>query len=212
MSEDEQLQQEINLLERDVVKLEDELEQLAHDESALLKEVAKLEQLQEEQNEPLVEDHRDVVPIIKHTYFDPSIAQFFDDAEATTQVQPLEKRFIDKADTKENIMYENILRMSGVTAFPINKHLFPNDEILGIRFDTFSSKSRSFKQPHYVILLKSKLKNEQSFWRVHKTTLPVHVPLDRYQEELEKTHDLDKFATSIHLYLARDNEKKESDT
>ncbi|KAG5419799.1 MCM21 [Candida metapsilosis] len=209
MNEDEQLQQEIHSLERDIVQLGDDLKELSHNESMLQREVTKLEQLEEEQNQPPLHGHHDVVPMIKHTYFDPSVAQYFDDTESPPQIQPIDERIIERADTKENIMYENILRMSGITAFPINKHLYPNDEILGIRFDIFSPKTRSFKQPHYVILLKSKL-NEASYWKVHKTTLPVHVPLDRYQQELSETHDVDKFVTQIHNYLAKDNEKRKA--
>lgn len=212
MNEDEQLQQEISLLERNIVDIQEDLELLSKNESILQQEVTSLKQIQEEQNRQPADDHHEEVPIIKHTYFDPSIAQFFEDTEGSTQIELINEQIIEKADTKENIMYENILRMGGITAFPISKHVFPNDEVLGIRFDIFSTKSRSYKQPHYAILLKGRYKSEALHWRIHKTTLPAHVPLDRYQQELQETNDLDKFVNQIYMYLAKDNEKREVDS
>ncbi|KAI5952194.1 MCM21 [Candida margitis] len=215
MNEDDQIQQEISALGDDIINIETELEQLSNNESLLRQEVTKLEQLEAEQTQPPVDGPHDEVLMIKHTYFDPSISHFFETTEETSstssssQLQLINQRIMESTDVKENIMYENILRMSGITAFPINnKHLFPNDEILGVRFDIFSYKSKSYKQPHYVILLKRKDKSDTPYWSVYKTTLPMYAPLNEYQQELQQTSDLDKFVTRIHMYIAKDNEKR----
>ena len=112
----------------------------------------------------------EIPEIIKHNYFDPSIQKYFQQSTSpsnqlslpentTTKIASSQLKPINDLELKENVLYENIFRMFGITAFPINQYLFknnddPNEQILGLRFDLYSNFTKCFQQPHYCILRK----------------------------------------------------------
>lgn len=169
----------------------------------------------------------------QHSHFDDSIKAYFnrseqkyygdEDAEdvASTAMVTVPKK--ELTELKYNILYENLYRLAGITIFPLNKQLLGNEDYLGLRFDLFSSLTRKFKTPHYVILRKA-IPNEAKLagqlggdgdtlrWTVHRHTLPVFIPIDEYSKQLlvgvdekDPMHVVAQFATTIRAQLLRLN-------
>lgn len=216
-----QLELEIEGVRQDIRSLQQEIDplQLQYDQLAreLLSLEAELESESPEENPHARSkaQYDDSVPLVQHSYFDESIAHLFaDDAweePASSKKQKIHQLSYDilaRADAavevKENILYENVFRFGGITAFPINKTLV-KDEILGLRFDRLSHSKHQFITPHYMILRKinrnTKLLNYGVLkWGIHRHTLPVYVPLeqfDKYLLEEDEVEGVRKFAVAI---------------
>lgn len=200
---------ELHDIQGDILALEKETR-------ALQEEKARLQKMLLQTGSTQIEDD---VPIIKHSHFDTSIGQFFGNGDS----EPKRRRTRSKEDVfhraeltvelKENILYENIYRIGGITAFPLNQYLFEDDdEVLGLRFDMFSHTKQTFLTPHYVILRKISTSNKQTettkqTWSVFKSTLPVFVPVDDYAAPLATADDEDtaltEFSTRIRSFLTK---------
>lgn len=155
-------------------------------------------------------------PLLQHKYFDDSLLEFFgsNQSDAIDKNQNKDgdvdcengersrkrRRTIIPEGIHNLALYENIYRFGGITAFPINKYLFDeNEEILGLRFDVFTF--QKFHTPHYVILRKEPSKDHDK-WRVFKHTLPVYVPIRQYEAQLDDNDvTIAAFAKSIRTFL-----------
>lgn len=153
-----------------------------------------------------------IPPIVKHSYFDESISQYFDlevsetsqDTNTNTNTNPntihkhnpqkrtridditnkMAQKSMKIVDSRQNILYENMFRLGGITFFPINKFALQGLEVLGIRFDNYSHYSHKFSSPHYVILKRVEVEVKlepatfQSKWDIHRDTLPSFVVVE----------------------------------
>lgn len=220
------LQQEIDPLNEQYETLCEELKVV--EESIGKSEVNKV--IQTEHAGSKAHNYDDTIPpLVQHNHFDDSIAKFFTESfqngpkeptthEPTKKKQKLSEfsynlleKSTETAEIKENILYENIFRFGGVTAFPINNTLFKDDdEILGIRFDVFSHFTKKFLAPHYIILkkLESNTKSATSVskkWFVYRHTIPVYISLEEYDHFLVNEEDIDlglrKFVYSLRDHL-----------
>lgn len=150
----------------------------------------------------------DVPAPIYHNHFDPEVARILNDAgQSSAKSTPEEAA---------NILYENIFRFTGVTAFPINQALLSADEkVFGIRFDTFSNHEHKFMAPHYVILKKTPHEKDpsQHRWTVFRHTLPVYIPVEAAEAALEFSDEnessVGRFARQIYGHLARTQMKRD---
>lgn len=136
--------------------------------------------------------------VAHHSHFDESIRHYFDRSE---NIYYDEKEEVSETiavlgkeleELNYNILYENLFRLGGITAFPLNKQILADEELLGLRIDLFSVSSRKYLTPHYVILRKvpreSKLAGQNadsSKWMVYRHTLPVFVPIEEYSKVLD---------------------------
>lgn len=231
----DEIKADIALIEKDLTSNQLQKQQLQEEIEALVLEQQK--QAQDKTKEspvPSGPDDMDIeIPeIIKHNYFDPSIQKYFQQSTSpsnqlslpentTTKIASSQLKPINDLELKENVLYENIFRMFGITAFPINQYLFknnddPNEQILGLRFDLYSNFTKCFQQPHYCILRKLPFeKNDSIFynWIVYKHTLPSYIPVDEYSKILNENdnendngnqnNSLFKFAESIQLTLTK---------
>lgn len=214
----DRLEVEIRHVEGDISSIGIEVDALEQERQLLLKQVQLLERDFPESidvQEKIYDSN--IPPIMKHNHFDNSIREFFN-------VEPKSNKrdfgSLDRVDTvglKENILYENIFRIGGVTAFPLNRYLFDDDDcVLGLRFDTFSSSQGKFLTPHYVILrqvgLVSKNQESRLVWSVYRHTLPVFVPIDQYLPDLQNEDQevgLSKFAHNIRIFIAKTQYKRD---
>lgn len=229
-----QLNAEIDSVQRDLKSLNQEIDPLSVQFDTLKEELRLLEEsVDENENENEQDQHRHrhhkskghdydetIPPLVQHSHFDDSIAKFFmnDDQEEVIDDQPYKKQKLNdlsnnilaKADgtveLKENLLYENVFRFGGITAFPINKFLFnDDDEVLGLRFDIFSHFRKQYLKPHYIILKKVDRRNKQNVydslkWSVYRHTVPVYVALEEYDEHLlveNEQSGLNAFASSV---------------
>ena len=228
----DEIKADIALIEKDLTSSQLQKQQLQEEIEALVLEQQK--QMQDKTKESPIPDAADemdieIHEIIKHNYFDPSIQKYFQHPtppqsnqlpsheNALPTIVSSQLKPINYLELKENVLYENIFRMFGVTAFPINQYLFknnndPNEQILGLRFDLYSNFTKCFQQPHYCILRKLSFeKNETIFynWIVYKHTLPSYIPIDEYSKILNESNNdnnsnnLFKFAESIQLTLTK---------
>lgn len=163
-------------------------------------------------------------PRVQHSYFDESITHFFtidhvvrprlDNMQQHINIDDLAVGITQKAKQvvamKENILYENIFRFNGITAFPLNEAFMAGTEFLGLRFDNFSSVNNKFLDPHYVILRKEQIDSKQhgviDAWKVYRDTLPAFIPTEEISHVLiDQNNDegLLLFATTIRKYLVK---------
>lgn len=163
-------------------------------------------------------------PVIENNCFDESIRKYFtnvlDDVEEESTELVTKRQRLDNIasdfkaksekilEMKQNILYENIFRFGGITAFPLNPFLFEeHDEIIGLRFDIFSHYESKFMTPHYVILRKMKYTDKRQEttmkWEVYRHTLPVYVPISEYSECLHEEDEIafGKFTRDIRHHL-----------
>lgn len=221
----ERLKSDIEEVLGDVRLLEEDVATLKKDEALLLEEIRQLER-ELDQDEKVNNDGNDIIndaetyipDVFKHSHFDASISKYF--VNADTKDDGLEinkhrslafKRAEAAVELKENIMYENIFRLGGITAFPLNRYLFNDtEEIFGIRFDNFSGFKGEYLIPHYVILRKVENVTKDEIvtrnWQIYKHTLPVYVPYNEYELELTNSQlpedeALLQFTMSIRSYL-----------
>lgn len=188
----DEIKADIALIEKDLTSNQLQKQQLQEEIEALVLEQQKQAQNKTKESPvPSGPDDMDIeIPeIIKHNYFDPSIQKYFQQSTSpsnqlslpentTTKIASSQLKPINDLELKENVLYENIFRMFGITAFPINQYLFknnddPNEQILGLRFDLYSNFTKCFQQPHYCILRKLPFeKNDSIFynWIVYKHT------------------------------------------
>ncbi|KAK6460811.1 minichromosome maintenance protein [Scheffersomyces coipomensis] len=212
-----EVEDELRDIDNDIISLEAEIKQLKSEESFLLAELKKYE-LDNTKTKQSKEDPKydtDIPAIIRHDHFDPSISKFFSqDVVESRIVKPKNglsssREPIDNSEVKENILYENILRMAGVTTFPLNNHVLGNsDNWLGLRFDIYSASSSKFVTPHYAILKKVKSENKaqelEESWSLHRHTLPQFLQLEELQKLLKDLEDGPRrFAFAIRRQLAK---------
>ncbi|RLV96513.1 Central kinetochore subunit MCM21 [Spathaspora sp. JA1] len=214
------LSKEVEVLQQDITSLSTDVASLQNTQDELLQEIKTLEEEIEQQQtnhkvkEPAIVDIPD---IIKHSHFDPSISSYFKEPEedtdmeshdATDHTTPIQQDL----ELRENILYENIFRMTGITAFPVNQ--YSEDELLGIRFDTYSTSTNTFKTPHYMILQKNNiisnsdkeqsLTEEGKIWSVYKHTLPSYVPLLEYNKILDDSNEsIIQLSTLVRNFLIK---------
>lgn len=92
-------------------------------------------------------------------------------------------------ETTKQHAQSNAYRLAfGVTAFPFTD---PNPEtsnrpLLGIRFD-ICKRSGIFDTPFYIICKKASEKSEEL--RIHRHTIPAHIPLSEYEDQYLPFHD-----------------------
>lgn len=212
------LEVEIEEVRGDIESLNREIDILDKEYSELLAQAQDLEEALRDadgkSNQQETDGHSkanydiDGPPIIINNCFDESIRKYFknmqdgpeiteDDLQITKRqrLEGVASEFKAKCETivemKQNILYENIFRFGGVTAFPINTFLFDDDsQIIGFRFDICSHYKQKFVTPHYVIL--RKVKNEEKGhetsmkWEVYRHTLPAYLPISEYSTCLDQ--------------------------
>lgn len=113
-------------------------------------------------------------------------------------------------DLNPKIQFENIFRLGGLTAFPVNDptrysnkqdttntNTEYDDRFLGLRFDIFSRYESKFLIPHYIILKKIEKNNS---WSIFKTTIPKYIPLSKISNDY-LNNDLTKFVSIIRKNL-----------
>lgn len=147
--------------------------------------------------------------LISHCPLDPSIAHFFPTNGASTMMDTFKSSALTRAATqtfsKELLMYENIFRLGGITAFPLDK--VHGHTLLGIRFEEYSV--NAFLKPHYLILIEKVIIDKDadsvditvpdhdtykekiesvSRWGVYRHTLPQYVPLTELASVLDTVH------------------------
>lgn len=210
------LQVEVDDIKQDIVALETEVNDLNSHHSELLEQLNLLEADFPGPDRPDDGDNRDIDVDIDtedagaqetqlDRHFDPSIAKYFSSDAKRAPITPPEPASFHTVShlTNQNILYENIFRFGGATAFPINNH--SPDELFGLRFDIYSWTSSTFVTPHYVILKKISVSNKQhqtrDQWTVFKHTLPSYVPYVDDEKLLHSSGDVDQFATSIRNFL-----------
>lgn len=223
-----QLETEIEGVRRDIRSLQQDIDPLQQHYDQVAAELAALEAQMDPEDPPEDNPHArskaqydDSVPLVQHSYFDESIAHLFDDEWAENhrpapskrqKINQLSYDMLARADSTveatENILYENVFRFGGITAFHINRALV-KDELLGLRFDRLSHTKHQFVTPHYAILRKTnrntKLVNYGVLkWAVYRHTLPQYVPLDQFDEFLlleDDNEGVRQFAVAIRTSL-----------
>lgn len=212
------IEQDIRDLEAQIAALTDELPSLQADHDALYKQVTRFEADNKHKNlsrppapkqaAPDPEDD-EVPPLIHYSCFDESIQAYFHDPEPVGPEALVDTDLVlaaidARARGSEHALHESILRFSGVTAFPIDEHLYDarDDALLGLRFDVLCHTTLRFLKPHYIILRQRQLTGKDGLtltpWHVFRYTTPAYVPLDRLSLLLG---DVDHFAHEVRLYL-----------
>ncbi|EGV63104.1 minichromosome maintenance protein [Yamadazyma tenuis] len=224
------LTQEINGIENDIDSLKKEIEgleaelQREKEESKQLNKLVetervslqRLKNLEKRKKRPQDQYDENVPPIVQHTYFDESVSDYFNVGK---DFEPRIVKRIDINDLtlesaqsarkiialKENILYENLYRLGGLTAFPLN-----DNSCLGLRFDRFDSFNKRFLSPNYVILrretIDSKTKGSVEKWKVFKHTLQqdmVNNMVHGIDPEGFNDKEIAVFAHAIHASLSR---------
>ncbi|SCU84831.1 LAMI_0C09054g1_1 [Lachancea mirantina] len=86
-----------------------------------------------------------------------------------------------KSKLSGNVASENVLRMFGISAFPLvdPSDLIDNEtpvkaaeNVIGLRLEVFNERQRVFEKPHYIILRRNP-KNQA--WSIFKHTVPVFI-------------------------------------
>ncbi|RCK57515.1 Central kinetochore subunit MCM21 [Candida viswanathii] len=145
----------------EIEKLQREIEEISQDITQLEQNITSLQNAPPPPPPNEVPIDLDIPETIKHNYLDESIMKYFQPKPTPPRHQQQPKQAnptpINDLELKENILYENIYRMFGITTFPINQYLFSNtsDTILGLRFETYSQFSHTYRLPYYAILRKS---------------------------------------------------------
>lgn len=220
------LLQDIGSLEQEMDILTKELEEVEKTNQKLQK-LVDLEKLaiqliknQEKNNRKRLQAYdENEPPIVQHSYFDDSIAHYFKTLDDFGE-KPMKKINLDdlaigisQSSKKiiglgENILYENLYRLGGVTAFPLN---IP--DCIGIRFDTLLSQQGKFQKPNYVVLRKqevdTKAKGVEKKWVVFRHTLPSHVVNNIAMQfddiGFANDEEINGFANTLNATLTRSN-------
>lgn len=213
------IEQDLRDLESQIAALTDELRPLQADHDALYKQVARFEADNKHKNlsrppapkPPTFDPDDDVPPLIHYSCFDDAIQAYFHDPEpadpeAQVDTDAVLAAIDARARGSAHALHESILRCSGVTAFPIDDHLYDarDDALLGLRFDLLCHTTLRFLKPHYIILRQrhfhTKGEDTLSPWHVFRYTTPAYVPLDRLSLLLG---NVDQFAREVRLYLVQ---------
>lgn len=197
-SDEVEVEREITESRNDIAGLQKEIEALDEELQELVQQEKVLEDLinQEKQksyNESMKKKRQDdwqIPAIVQYSYFDESISKYFNvespevmkSKKSTTDLNEISSGIIQSYQKivalKENILYENLYRLKGVTAFPLNKSFDPEKNYLGLRFDIFSTYQKKYCTIHYVIL------------RL-QVPLPIYVK-DTTSEHLQKVYSVHK--------------------
>lgn len=218
----EQERREIEESERDIDSLSKEIETLEDIYNKLLHEAKSCgEDDIDSQNENNKDNtYKDIPQILQHNhivgplnlYFSSNNEDDLSDDEIQVKKRKLDlitSRKKDDLEVKENILYENIYRLGGISAFPINEYLFKGEEeLLGLRFDIMSHLQNKYLTPHYVILRKiatlDKTENISYNWTVYRHTLPAYVPLIDISKKLtEDDSGILAFTKEIRQFLLK---------
>ncbi|CDK25129.1 unnamed protein product [Kuraishia capsulata CBS 1993] len=154
----------------------------------------------------------------RHEFFDGLVNDIIEratrDSDKTSEVRKAKKLAIYdklKQDLLPKINTENVYRMAGITAFPVNDPFrhgeYENavESYLGIRFDIYDQRSRKYVTPHYLILQRVRKNNE---WEVFKTTLPKFIPVRSLELKWLNT-DIQRFVVQIRSHLVFQQLKSE---
>ncbi|CAH6722458.1 hypothetical protein CLIB1444_09S04016 [[Candida] jaroonii] len=156
---------DIASLQKEIDALDEELQELAQQEKVL--EDLINQEKQKTYNENIKKKRQDdwqIPPIVQYSYFDESISKYFTvespevmkSKKSATDLNEISSGIMQSYQKivalKENILYENLYRLNGITAFPLNKIFDPERNYLGIRFDIFSTLHKKYSTIHYVIL------------------------------------------------------------
>lgn len=219
-------EQEFIDLQSEIEALESEIKFLSSDHDVLFKEVAAFEADNKHRNlsKPTINikrQHRASLldysdpPLITDSIFDASIASYFTDAAESKLLQrphsdSLLLSIEARAANVENILYENVARFGGITAFAINGYLYnPDDDgLLGLRFDQMSHHTRKFTQSHYVILRRRILEHKSGStqdpeWVVFRHTIPAYILLANIAERISSEAELQHFAARVREELVK---------
>ncbi|CUM64677.1 uncharacterized protein PRCAT00002286001 [Priceomyces carsonii] len=218
------IDQETQDIEGDIIALRSEIEELKKTQENLLNEVRLLdvegahESTEHQKEQEYNVDEIEAIPSVsQHDRFDESISKFFETLNEGKKkpVNKLKLEALERAkklvDLKESILYENIFRFAGITAFPLNEYMFGDDDrIMGLRFDILSHFHKKYVTPHYIIIKKIPymLKDEQIItkWRVYKHTLPVYVPLAQFESSLlqdDQDNGVYDLAKNVRTFLTK---------
>ncbi|CAH2353612.1 hypothetical protein CLIB1423_11S03686 [[Candida] railenensis] len=186
----------------DIKSLEEEIDNLSVDKKLLLDQIKKLEQGGDINNDE---------PLLQHKYFDEIVQDFFHDTKTNNdETNHSKKKPKISFNSLNSALVENIYRFGGITAFPINKYLFAEDNlVLGLRFDIYSI--NKFEVPHYIILRKEQnVKGttqgdgmNAGTWHIFKHTLPVFIPIRQYEQEHLLQNKLIQFVKSVRIDLIK---------
>ncbi|KAK6873564.1 Inner kinetochore subunit MCM21 [Candida tropicalis] len=223
IEEIEKLQQEIDEISQDILLIEKDIASNQLTKQQLIQDISSIQPSNSIHTETNDEEpiDLDIPETIKHNYLDESIMKYFQPKlqqqnKSTLSGQQQQQQQqptlpIYDIELKENILYENIYRMFGITSFPINQYLFPNNQesILGLRFEIFSNFNHSYNLPYYCILKKTTtIKDETSIdnWMIYKHTLPSFINLDDLSIILNRfgftdQENLTKFSDCIYEIL-----------
>lgn len=199
MTSAQEYTQDITSLENEISLLEIQFQQLSEQRNVLLKDIHILESGSLRTVSPATDP--EIPKLAVHEYFDESISTFFRNLPKPKAATKKAKN--DASGLREKVILENVYRLYGITAFPVNdsnpdtpKHSV-DDSMMGIRFDLFDRMESRFLVPHYIIL-KRKPKNNE--WMVFKTTLPAYIPLQSLSDQWLNV-DLEKFVKEIRRHL-----------
>ena len=204
MSEILTLRSEVEQLEAEIEKFSQEKQLASVKLNELKNQPDPPSQISESEPESLLDSESESQPApIYHNHFDPEVARILEEANKVKKKSSPEET--------ASILYENIFRFTGITAFPINKSLLSADEeVFGIRFDTYSNHERKFVAPHYVILKKIPHEKEPNHhrWSVFRHTLPVYIPVNEAESVLEYGQEevdqsVVKFSKLVYGYLSQ---------
>ncbi|KAG7660848.1 MCM21 [[Candida] subhashii] len=213
------LANDIEDIETDINVIQSDINNLQSIKYELLNELQQLQQQQQQQQQtttatnntrnndiPIDGNYYDIPELIKHSHFDSSISSYFESSTNVSSIIPQQQQqntpiniIQQEIELRENILYENIFRMTGITAFPLNKHL-QKEQLMGLRFDIYSTTTKTYSSPHYVILKKLnsfdyKLQIPKRNWIIYRDTLPKYIPLKEYSNLLDESTE------SIHLFV-----------
>lgn len=222
-------------LENEIRSLQAEIEPLQSEYQSLLRQVAHYEaqnKIISVHSKPAVskeiplDDHEDAPPVIHDEIFDESIRKYFKEqphesvppvvAKPTQAIlADIEQRTIGRG----MLLVENVRRFGGVTAFPLNDHLYDSEDctLLGLRFDLLSHACRKYREPYYIILRKKRClddtENAQLPWLIFRYTTPAYVSLDELSSVLAQDDNEDSlvyFAEAVRRRLVLVQHKHES--
>lgn len=211
-SEIRNLENEINVLKADISPL-----QIQHD--SLLRQVTTFESSNNLRPLPRHNKARagagnntnpDDPPLIVDSYFDDSLRAYFAPAKASSSRQkntqaPQSESLAsiqERAIQGSYALLESLHRFGGITAFPINDKLYDSSEdaLLGLRFDVLSQSTGAFLAPHYIILRRSRSKDNLTHWLVFRYTTPAYISLDSFKHHLlasDEAQGLQKFVECV---------------
>lgn len=223
---------ELVQLQAEIAALDAEVKSLQHTHDAAYRETltAEAHSRSRKLSKPSVSapppgpprDADEAPALIHHEYFDPSISKYFTEAAAppdpALQPQRILETILLKTTAGHVALTESIMRFGGITAFPINHHLYDPqaDALLGLRFDVLALRQARFVTPHYIILRRGisagKDGGRAESWQVFRYTTPVYVPLDQYLVHLQDEDEADglqRFVEKVRRCLVHVQSKHE---